>query len=123
MIRSAKIFWVLLVSLNLIAFMGGSSLLMASSGKSHATHFFSNKGPQLSHDESGCYVCHADGHKQCVGQPLFADLLPLSVTHVCDNCHSPGGAYDGVDDLQIGAKANWDAGIYEADGTIKAGKE
>jgi hypothetical protein len=97
---------------------------MASPSKSHATHFFSNKGPQLSHDESGCYVCHADGHQQCVGQPLFADLLPLSLTDVCDNCHSPDGAYDGVDDPQLGAKANWDNGVYERDGTtIQSGKE
>ena len=100
--------------------MGGSSLLMASPSRSHATHFFSEKGPRLPHNESGCYVCHADGRLQCQSRPLFADMNFFEVTHVCDACHSPGGAFDGV----AMAKTNWDSGIYEADGkSLRPGKE
>ncbi len=48
----------------------------------------------------------------------------LNETDVCDICHSPDGAYDGVDDPVIGAKNNWrTGGVYAADGTLKAGKE
>ncbi|MBW1744695.1 MAG: hypothetical protein JRJ47_14910, partial [Deltaproteobacteria bacterium] len=107
--------------------------LMASSSQSHATHFFSDKGPQLPHDESGCYVCHADGILQCQVAPAFADgneEVPvfLETTTVCDPCHSPGGAFPGgVDPLwdpNIGAKANWTGGIYnEAGDALLAGKE
>ncbi len=47
----------------------------------------------------------------------------LSETDVCDTCHSPGGSYNGVDDVTIGAKNNWANGIYAADGTFLPGKE
>ena len=48
----------------------------------------------------------------------------LAETDVCDACHSPGGSYDGIDDPVIGAKNNWRTdGVYEADGSLKAGKE
>jgi hypothetical protein len=60
----------------------------------------------------------------------MADGNFLEATHVCDDCHSPDGAFPGGDpqfsllDLHIGAKANWNEGIYEADGvTLKSGKE
>jgi hypothetical protein len=94
---------------------------MASTSPSHSTHFDSTKGPGLPLNGSGCYVCHADGDEQCVGQVLFGeDGLPLSVTYVCDDCHSEGGAFDGV----VMAKDNWAEGIYEADGvTLQSGKE
>ena len=132
--RSLKIFWVLLVSFTLIAFMGSSSVLMASSGTSHATHFVSDKGPRLQLNESGCYVCHADGRFQCQGAPIFADstvvegevVVPqfLATTTVCNPCHSEGGAADGVNDPVIGAKANWDEGVYQSNGeALQAGKE
>ncbi|MDH4320554.1 MAG: hypothetical protein OEV73_03555 [Desulfobulbaceae bacterium] len=48
----------------------------------------------------------------------------LAETNVCDTCHSKNGTYNGVDDPTVGAKANWETGIYEADGvTLRAGKE
>ena len=99
---------------------------MASPSRSHATHFFSDKGPLLPHNESGCSVCHAEGHDQCQGQPLFADDTFLDATAVCDTCHSPNGAYNGVTSSgdSVGAKENWDDGVYEADRTtLKSGKE
>ncbi|GBE06827.1 doubled CXXCH motif [bacterium BMS3Abin10] len=46
----------------------------------------------------------------------------LSETDVCDNCHSPGGAYDGVGDATIGAKNNWSAGAYSGS-NLASGKE
>ena len=65
-------------------------------------------------------MCHADGRLQCQSRPLFADMNFFEVTHVCDTCHSPGGAFGGV----AMAKANWSAGIYETDGaTLQSGKE
>jgi len=128
MMRSLNVFWVFLVSLSLTAFMGSSSLLMAGSGPSHNTHFFSDKGPLLSHDEAGCYVCHANGRLQCGEDgPYFASgtdgngdgKYNRSETDVCNPCHSAGGMLDGV----TMAKLNWD-GVYEEDGTaLKSGKE
>jgi hypothetical protein len=68
----------------------------------------------------GCYVCHANGNRQCEESPVFADDKYLSETDVCDACHSPGGAFDGV----AMAKANWEDGVYELDGiTLKSGKK
>ena len=141
--RSSKTFWVLMASWSLIAFTGHASLLMASSAQSHATHFVSDKGPHMLLNEIGCYECHADGRLQCQGPPiLFADstivdgvvVVPqsLETTSVCDTCHSPGGAFDGVGDLDpdnsksvaFGAKYNWASGVYASDGvTLKSGKE
>ncbi|MDY6987285.1 MAG: hypothetical protein SWQ30_04435 [Thermodesulfobacteriota bacterium] len=108
------------LTLWMVAIMGGNSLLMAS----HATHFVSAKGPQLPQNETGCSACHAPGNRQCEASPVFADDEFLADTVVCDPCHSPGGAFDGVNDPVIGAKANWGEGVYEADGiTLKPDKE
>jgi cytochrome c553 len=44
----------------------------------------------------------------------------------CGICHSPDGAYDGVNDPQLGALNNLDAlesTIYDANGYLKPGKE
>jgi hypothetical protein len=97
MMRSSKIFWFLLVTLSLIAFVGRTSLLMASSSQSHATHFVSDKGPHMLLNETGCYYCHADARVQCADAALFQNIDPegppqiLSETAVCDSCHGPGG--------------------------------
>ncbi|MEW6219311.1 MAG: cytochrome c3 family protein [Thermodesulfobacteriota bacterium] len=86
---------------------------------SHSTHTESDaddaKGPALA-----CGDCHNTS-----AFPSFKDgAASLAVTTVCDPCHSPGGTYDGVGDPEVGAKANWDAGIYAADGvSLKPGKE
>lgn len=83
--------------------------------KSHATHFDNTgKGPGI----TDCNVCH---------QAKFADYQPLETTTVCDDCHSPGGAFPGPNGLMdpvIGAKANFKlGGVYETDGvTLKEGK-
>jgi predicted CXXCH cytochrome family protein len=48
--------------------------------------------------------------------------IELSETDVCDACHSPGGAFDGVDDPIIGAKPNWTDSVYAGD-VLAPGKE
>jgi hypothetical protein len=90
--------------------------------QSHLTHFSAPQGPQINYD---CTVCHFPGNPS-----LFADGNPLATTTVCDPCHSPGGAFDGVNDPVVGAKLNWDDGIYEPTvppepwpSRLKAGKE
>ncbi len=90
--------------------------------QSHQTHL------QARH-VNGMNVTCTTCHNYPISAPLvFADLLPLATTTVCDTCHSPGGTYPGTDGLlnaALGAKANFKTGgIYEADGlTLKAGKE
>ncbi|MDY6950168.1 MAG: hypothetical protein SWE60_01535 [Thermodesulfobacteriota bacterium] len=118
--RSLRFFGVLGGMLSLIAIVGGTSPLMASSGASHATHFFSDKGPLFTPDETGCSLCHAGGDRQCEESPVFADDEYLTDTTVCDACHSQGGMVDGV----AMAKANWEDGVYEPGGSpLQAGKE
>lgn len=88
-------------------------------GTGHTTHLTDSKGPQLGED---CYVCHDDGGNFS----LFADGQSLSSTTACDSCHSPRGAFDGVNSSagSVGAKENWDDGVYESDRmTLQSGKE
>jgi hypothetical protein len=83
--------------------------------QSHRTHVAADKGPHLA-----CSDCHSTPFQF---QPtIFADGQPFASTSVCNTCHSPLGAYDGVNDPLIGAKSNWADGIY--DGTsLRAGKD
>jgi hypothetical protein len=74
--------------------------LLVTGSQSHQTHFYAAKGPGLSPEED-CTVCHFD---------------PSVIESACDNCHSPDGAFDGVNDPEIGAWANWADGVYEPDG-------
>ena len=74
---------------------------------SHSTHTEDDtddrKGPN-----SACFDCHDTS-----SYPDFADgATTLAATTVCNNCHSPGGTYDGG----AMAKANWGTGVYESDG-------
>ena len=79
------------------------------STQSHATHTEgSSKGPET---PLVCGNCHDVDH-----YPLLAG------TNVCNNCHSPDGTYDGVDDSEIGAKTNWSSGVYNSD-FLQPGKE
>lgn len=70
-----------------------------------------------------CTVCHRSFKFGSPHQkPMqFADEKIFSETSVCDTCHSPGGLYDGVDDLLLGAKPNWSSGIY-ANNAVKEEK-
>jgi hypothetical protein len=84
---------------------------------SHPIHrTANNKGPATL---LICADCHDTGN-----YPSFWDGKDLANTTVCDVCHSPGGAYNGVDDTNIGAKRNWASGVYSGDGsTLQSGKE
>jgi hypothetical protein len=70
---------------------------------SHQAHLTAASGPLLA-----CGACHVTPYAG-----VFLDGQDLDNTTVCNTCHSPGGAYDGVNDPVIGAKANWSTGIYE----------
>ena len=71
----------------------------------------------------GCPTCHGTIPYFKSGTDSNGDgLIVLSETDVCDPCHSPGGAYDGVDDPVIGAKGNWVSGVYDGSALLQ-GKE
>ncbi|MBN2563579.1 MAG: hypothetical protein JXQ75_21885 [Phycisphaerae bacterium] len=94
---------------------------------SHAAHMSATHGPGI----SSCFVCHA---ALSAGTHLntfvsFASgvdangngNIDLDETDVCDACHSPDGAFDGVNDAAFGAKANWADGVYN-EGELMPGK-
>lgn len=85
--------------------------------KSHPSHTGeNNRGP--SHLE--CEECH---DRNPFFYDIYADGEVLDRTGVCDECHSPGGAFDGVDDTAVGAKQNWEIGVYVTDQELRAGKK
>ncbi len=67
-----------------------------------------------------CNACHDSDNFFLFG-PTGAGVT-LTETDVCDNCHSPNGTFDGVDDPVIGAKNNWSDGIYNG-ADLRTGKE
>lgn len=77
--------------------------------QSHQRHL----GPEL---HLACGDCHADT------PGLFRDGLEFALTTVCDDCHSPDGLVDGVDDPVVGGRTHWATGIYQ-DGTLPAGRQ
>ncbi len=84
--------------------------------KAHITHIRADKGPHLA-----CSTCHSDPFQ--FKPTRFADGLEFAETGVCNDCHSPEGDYDGVNDSAIGAKANWAEGVYDDLNDLKPGKE
>ncbi|MDY6987278.1 MAG: hypothetical protein SWQ30_04400 [Thermodesulfobacteriota bacterium] len=91
----------------------------AGTYQSHSTHT-ENDSDDVKGPNKTCDTCHdTDNYFH------FADsATTLAATTVCDKCHSPDGAFDGVNDPDVGVKDNWGGGIYEADGlTLKPGKE
>lgn len=102
-------------------------------GQSHFTHFEDPKGPMLGTDAcfTACHLSSSDFKK-------FKDNQPVETTNVCNACHSAGGSFNGVGDMDpgnpnsvaYGAKYNWEDGIYEPavdpelwPSRLKAGKE
>ena len=95
----------------------GDSECHGGSG-SHPIHITENsKGPD---PVLACDACHNTG-----SYPSFIDDSALSETQVCDPCHSPGGAFNGVVSTgdSIGAKDNWSEGVYNEDSALKPDKE
>jgi len=94
--------------------------------QSHSTHTESDADDKIGPNIS-CGACHDTNHF-----PLFksgTDIngdgrYTLSETDVCDGCHSPDGAFNGVNSSggSVGAKDNWKEGIYNEYGP-KPGKE
>jgi len=84
---------------------------------SHAIHISNNsRGPNPA---LTCNSCHDPNNF-----PAFSDSSTLQETDVCDDCHSPGGSYNGLDDPIIGAKANWESMVYNETGDdLQTGKE
>src|SRR4030042_3925748 len=77
-----------------------------SFGPSHLMHWSDERGPKLCPNYyTGCDNCHINNSMTHHG--LFKDSKNLQETNVCDSCHSPGGAFDGVNDPTVGAKNNW----------------
>ncbi len=78
----------------------------AGTTQSHSTHTENDaddqKGPNIS-----CDACHDINNF-----PDFKDGEDFANTAVCDACHSPGGVIDGVNDAIVGAKSNWQTGVY-----------
>jgi hypothetical protein len=88
--------------------------------KSHSTHT-ENDADDLKGPFIDCDACHDTNEFPYFnsGTDNNGDgRYDLSETNVCDNCHSPGGAFDGV---QM-AKNSWHEGVY-ASPTLRAGKE
>jgi hypothetical protein len=84
---------------------------------SHATHTAGDiaRGPG---GAMACDACHDTNNYPLFGEDGAQETL--AATTACDNCHSPGGAFEGV----AMAKGNWDAGVYESDGvTLKSGMD
>jgi hypothetical protein len=91
---------------------------------SHSTHT-ENDADDLRGPNITCDACHDTSNFPYFksGTDSNGDgKIELSETDVCNNCHSPGGSYDGVNDPVIGAKNNWRDGVYNG-GDLKAGKE
>jgi hypothetical protein len=89
--------------------------------QSHLTHTDGTaKGP----DPLVCVDCHdpaISSEDPPNNDPYKAEDMALFGK--CDACHSPDGAFDGVNDPDIGAKNCWNIVYEEDDVTLKAGKE
>lgn len=94
--------------------------------QSHSTH------TELDVDDAKGPAIYCDSCHDIANFPYFKSGVDangdgnftLAETDVCDPCHSSGGTYDGLNDLDVGAKNNWKTGIYEEDSvTLKADKE
>jgi len=83
----------------------------------HNVHLNSLRGPKLATEGNDCAECH-------IGTPINKNNVNYDL---CIPCHSPDGAYDGMNDPDIGAVNTLGNGafsdIYESDGSLKEGKE
>jgi len=93
------------------------------SWKSHATHTQAD-GANVRGPNVACNACHDFDNFPYFksGNDTDSDgRISLNETTVCDACHSPGGAYDGVGDAEAGARTNWKFAIYSGSG-LRSGK-
>lgn len=98
----------------------GTSTSCHGTQKSHPTHMNNANGKGLSLECSQCHNANNFPYFRAKNDPNA--LLTLAQTDICNDCHSPGGTYDGVNHAAIGAKSNWPNGVY-AGSDLQPGKE
>ncbi|MGA1874651.1 MAG: choice-of-anchor X domain-containing protein [bacterium] len=81
----------------------------------HQIHLNGMRGPRLG---NACHGCHTSA---------FPSVTDIDY-NLCIPCHSPDGAYDGVNSPDIGARNNWVSGgtesaVYDDYGFLRSGKE
>ncbi|MFC1827864.1 LamG domain-containing protein, partial [Thermodesulfobacteriota bacterium] len=135
----------------IVLFLATLVVITTSSGdetnSSHVVHLDDPYGPQI----TTCGDCHpvpsecadvGDPYPCCTGvdtgcnwSGMYTDFADFNNTTQCDTCHSPDGAYDGVDSTSgsVGAKDNWSTApfpfdnnsslVYDSSGEFQAGKE
>jgi len=86
----------------------------AGTAQSHSVHT-EDDGDDLKGPHKDCDTCHdTEDYPHFKYDPEQDDnsdgYIDLDETAVCDNCHSPGGAINGV----TMAKANWETGVYDS---------
>ncbi len=92
--------------------------------QSHSTHTEIDTDDQIG-PNINCEACHDTSNFPYFksGTDSNGDSkFDLSETDVCNNCHSSGGLFDGVNDSIIGAKNNWTDGIYSGN-NLRVGKD
>ncbi len=85
--------------------------------QSHSTHT-ENDSDDLKGPNIPCSECHDTENYPYFKSGTGDAPYDLTETDVCDSCHSPGGAFDGVQT----AMANWDEGVYNGT-SLKSGEE
>lgn len=89
----------------------------AGTVESHSTHT-ENDNDDLKGPNIPCSECHDTENYPYFKSGTGDAPYDLTETNVCDACHSPDGAFDGVQT----AMANWEEGVYN--GTVlKSGEE
>lgn len=96
--------------------------------QSHSTHTENDsddlKGPPNLYT---CSSCHDTNNYPYFNTGIDSNgdgKINLAETTICNNCHSPDGAINGVDSINgsVGAKDNWATGVYTLR-TFQTGKE
>jgi cytochrome c553 len=119
--RKAAGFLLVLLLATLVVITTSYGAVPGDTDSSHLVHLSEPYGPQLG---VSCDVCHGTETP-----PVLSGPSNLTNTTVCNTCHSPDGAYDGVDDANIGARNNWDnsappsSNIFNVSGDFQTGKE
>ncbi|HJH28992.1 MAG TPA: hypothetical protein C5S51_04770 [Methanosarcinaceae archaeon] len=95
----------------------------AGTVQSHSTHT-ENDNDDLRGPHITCDDCHDTDNYPYFKTGTGEAPHNLSETDVCDTCHSAGGSINGINDAAVGAKENWDNGIYDSEGaTLQSGKD
>ncbi len=98
----------------------GTATTCHGTKRSHPTHVNSAGGKGMALDCSQCHNTANFSYFRSKNDPNAQ--LTLAQTDICNDCHSPGGTYDGVNDTNLGAKNNWTNGVYTGN-ELKAGRE